>query len=296
LKALSEPATPKAFIAPPTCCNFLSVTAASDDRTFVAAASHGRGTSFYELRLGRTGVPKPLVRLSFTIPGLVRPTGLALAPDGRHLAAITNRGRNWDAVSVIATATGATRTWNWRAPAPKFGLGPEFPSWSGDHAIDFVINQDKSGPELVRLSTSAPDRESAFRVHAIGFSQLATLAKWSPWRVDGMSVAADGRIAFAAVTGGRGISPSGAAVPVRATLVRMSATTGKPLQVLTRPWATPVGNSDYSCGVLWTDASGRHFLYVCGSTAGRVDDGRFAPIDHLQPAPHVPFSGSIFAW
>jgi hypothetical protein len=55
------------------------------------------------------------------------------------------------------------------------------------------------------------------------------------------------------------------------------------------------GNSEYSCGVIWTDASGRYVLFSCGFTSGRADDATFTPI-RVQPAPYVPFPDSVFAW
>lgn len=110
--------------------------------------------------------------------------------------------------------------------------------------------------------------------------------------MDGLTVTTDGRTAFAPLTGGGDWNNGDAP---RIALLRLSATTGRPLQVLARPWAVPEGNADYSCGVIWTDASGRHFLFTCGLATGRVDDGRFTHM-YLQPTPYVPFSDSVFAW
>jgi hypothetical protein len=78
-------------------------------------------------------------------------------------------------------------------------------------------------------------------------------------------------------------------------LLRLSATTGRTLQVVAKPWAVPEGNADYSCGVIWTDASGSHYLFTCGLRSGRVDNGTFTR-RYVQPTPYVPFSVSVFAW
>jgi hypothetical protein len=80
-------------------------------------------------------------------------------------------------------------------------------------------------------------------------------------------------------------------------LLRFSATTGRPLQVLFRPWAVPEGNEDFSCGIVWTDASSRHYVFTCGPPGAgvRVDDGRFTRTS-VQPTPDVPSSWAVFAW
>lgn len=161
------------------------------------------------------------------MPGYIQASSIALSPDGRELAAVVLGPHGPDGpyrISVIATSTGRMRTWTWRGPLPRYL------AWSGDHHVDFIATPQDGGSRLVRLSTSAPAQHSAFRVLVGQFSQFGSLARWSPWWVDGLTVTPDGRTAFAALDGGD--------VPHLA-LLRLSATTGRPLQVLARPWAGP---------------------------------------------------------
>ena len=285
VKSLSG-ATRVAVIAPPYCCDFQFVNAADDDRTFLAAATHGSSTRFYELRLRADGRPQPLIPLSLTVPGDVLPDSVTLTPDGRELAAVTTRGADGPyGISVVATATGRSQTWTWR------GTRPEYPAWSGDHGVDFIINS-LHGAQLVRLDTAASSRHSAFAVLASHVGRSGNLARWSPWRADGLMVTAGGGTAFVPLTGGGDWNGSGAP---RIALLRLSATTGAPLQVLAEPWAVPAGNNELNCGTVWADASGRHFAFTCGPISGRVDDGRFTRMV-VQPTPYVPFPDSVFAW
>ncbi|HEX7993421.1 MAG TPA: hypothetical protein VF506_05825, partial [Streptosporangiaceae bacterium] len=224
-----------AFLDPPSCCNFVFVNAADDDRTFlVSASAPGNETTFYELRLSQRGKPLPLIPLSMSVPGRVLQNHIALTPDGREIAVVTSRGRNGPyRISVVATSTGRMRTRTWR------GSLPEFLSWSGDNNIDFIASSNQKN-ELVRLNMSAPAETSAFRVLAAGFGRFGSLAKWSPWRMDGLTITADGRTAFVPITGGGDWSPGPAP---RIALLRLSATTGRTLQVVAKPWAVPEGNS-----------------------------------------------------
>jgi hypothetical protein len=288
IRSFSDTATAaNAFVDRPSCCNFVFVNAADDDRTFlVTASAPGNTTRFYELRLSQHGKPLPLIPLSLRVPSYVLPNSIALTPDGREIAVVTSRGRNGPyRISVIATSTGRMRTWPWRGP------WPEFPSWSGDNHIDFIASSDQTN-ELVRLNTSAPTETSAFRVLVTKFGQFGSLARWSPWWPNGLTITADGRTAFMPITSDE--ESKHFSIP-RIALVRLSATTGRTLQVLAKPWVVPEGNADYDCGVVWTDASGGHYLFTCGLRSGRVDNGYFTS-KYVQPTPYVPFSDSVFAW
>ena len=254
VRSLAQPASRVKVIAPPSCCSFQSVGAADDDRTFVAAASHSTGTRFYELRLSQTGQPEPLVPLSVSLPGYVRPDSVALSPDGRELAAVVLR-RNGPQVpyriSVIAMPTGRTRTWTWRGPPPQYL------AWSGDHHIDFIATPHDGGSRLVRLSTSAPARRTAFRVLV---SQFASLAPWSPWSADGPNRHARWPHRLRSARRRPPSSPRPAAA---------LGTTGRPLRVLVRPRAPGAG--------------------------ARVDNGWITRM-YRQPTPDVPSSWAVFAW
>jgi hypothetical protein len=128
----------------------VAVTAAADDRTFVLDEQPwaNRNTSanqsyeprtFYLFRLGASGRPGRLTRLSLSVPKGEMLTGLALSSDARELALAVQPGSGKDTqVMVYTLATGAVR------------------SWTGDGAIGFTSDDARS------LSWTAGGRTLAF--------------------------------------------------------------------------------------------------------------------------------------
>jgi len=286
------PTTTVGRISPPAGYDFVSVAAAGDDRTFVAEAISPTGTRFYELRLDGAGRPERLIRLTFTLSRWVPPDSLWLTSDGREIATLVVTKRR-SSIVVISTATGRTRTWSWTGPQPALL------AWSGDHTIDFVTSVLTGRGSAARwkstlrdLSTSTAGTSLASsRLLVSDFIHFQNLTRRSPWQVTDLTVSGDGSTAFAALTSGIGDG-------TRQVIVRMSATTGTPLAVLTPP-AIGWSHDGIYCDVLWTDASGRHLLVACGPHAGRIDDSRFTTVPglgSLGPTPYIPYVGSPFAW
>jgi hypothetical protein len=232
---------------------------------------------FYEVRLSAAGRPGPLIPLDLGLPRWVAPVSVALTPDGGLAAVLVGFGHRWRIV-VFSTVTGRTRVWAWHGPQPQY-LG-----WSGDHAIDFVVtNLTGRGPAWQQLNVSSLYRLSVrvqaprskvdpFKVLVTRLTPPGSLARYSPWRIDDLTISANGRTAFAAI---------GALTDHRQTLVqavlRLSAVTGKLSAVVIRPAvSSAVGNNGPPfCDVLWTDGSGSHLLAACGQTAGWINNGKF---------------------
>jgi hypothetical protein len=99
--------------------NFVGVTAAANDRTFVLAAQTGSASPFklYVLRLTLTGgkASTTLRKLALKLPAGWTPAGLALSPDGTELAVADapSAPRPVEVrVYVYDLATGVVRTWS----------------------------------------------------------------------------------------------------------------------------------------------------------------------------------------
>jgi hypothetical protein len=176
----------------------VAVTAAADDRTFVldeqpwatpntSANQSYEARTFYLFRLGASGRPGPLTRLSTTVPKGERLTGLALSPDGRKLALAVQPGSAMETqVMVFTLATGAVR------------------GWTGDGIIGFTSDDARS------LSWTADGRTLAFDwegngngLHA-GAWLLNLAARGSDLLADSrqvMSTVGTGWYAYAPLTG-----------------------------------------------------------------------------------------------
>lgn len=111
------------------------MSAADDDRTFVAAASYGTATSFYELRLSQSGKPEPLVRLSFSVPGYVQPDSVALSPDGHELAAAVLRPKGRHGRYVPSS-------WAVFAWSGSRRLGPDHPDQGPQPGLQLLVITD----------------------------------------------------------------------------------------------------------------------------------------------------------
>ena len=288
-------ATVPARIVPPAGQAFGSISAAGDDRTFLATAAGasivGRiaPVRFYEFRLNRAGKPGRLIPLKFRLPRGLLLGALTLSPDGSQIAA-ASRTPTGTGLVVIATATGRVREWTWHhRPAPS-AVG-----WSGDHAVDFAttapVGTTGLASSLYRLNTqpSGTNLTGARRLHRT-LIRFGGLTGRSPWAVTQLTITADGRTAFVALSSGSGDA-------THQVLVSINAITGKPLAVIDGPLVGWSHDGLY-CDLLWTDGSGRHLLVSC-RRFGRIDSGRFTTMRFLATSATAyfpPTLGAPFAW
>lgn len=259
---------------------FEQITGASDDRTFfltVQDCSAPARAWFYELRLSASGRPEPLIRI-----GLRKSVNegdiLALSPDGTHLASAPLSGglnANKSTIVVYDLTTGTKRTWSGAGRA----LGP---LWAGDHRLLFTLTWKGSTPApsgfgLEMLDTSAPGNRLADARHPRAFDD-----------------------------GGYGPLPAAANVmyaplyqghhrPLTHQFARYSELTGK-REFVYNP-SQPADHTYAFCDPVWTDASGRHALAVCGlpDQGLRIDGNRMRPVNlhfHLggSEPPSNPYS------
>jgi hypothetical protein len=251
---------------------FTGAAAAGDDHTFVLAAQkqpNAPATRFYELRLGPTGHPRPLVLLP--VPVIAYGNTFAVSADGSKLAIATATART-AAVEVVSLATGAVRLWK-----AASGHATDL-SWAGDRFLGFQWWDGSRSPRVARarsgvrlLDTAAPGKRllaSHLIIHQAADTRLGDFTGLaSPL------ISADGSTLFATMLWGGPSNP-------RAEVVEFSAHTGQALTVA----APAEGESGMGswCGVLWTDPSGTHATAACAEQ-GQIDNGHFTTTNLHAP-------------
>jgi len=244
------------------------IAAAGDDRTFVLAAQHapnGPGATFYELRLGPTGRPKPLTVLP--VPHMAYAGFFAVSADGSKLAIATGKAGHGQ-IEVISLATGAVRVWGSSDHGDVTSL-----SWAGDLLLAFGWSDASHQAQAARqrsglrlLDTAAPggDLMSSSRVI---ISQSASTGFANPL------ITADGSKVFATVVSGGPPNPT-------AEVVEFSVGTGQAVGAV-MPSQGESGTGRW-CGALWADPSGEHLIAACG-IQGRIDNGHFTQMNLHVP-------------
>jgi hypothetical protein len=254
------------------------VTAASDDRTFVLAdQSQALVTRFYLLHLGANGKPGRLAQLD--VPPLhgSQIYGMALTADASKLAVAWQKNPTGPVsghISVTTLATGATRTWT-SADGSALAV-----SWAGDRTVAFdwqdTKRQARSG---VRLLDTAAHGANLLATRLLIPASTRTATLGSP---GDPLITQDGSTVFATMAAG-----------TKTAIVSFSADSGR-LQTVLTPAA---GQSQWYCGILWTDPHGRHLLTQCGTTQASIEGNRYTQIHlhQLIPASPVGFANT-FAW
>jgi hypothetical protein len=274
-KVLARVATPIAR------SDFEWVAAASDNRTFVLAdQSQALVIRFYLLRLAASGKPDRLTRLDVSPLHGSQIYGMAVTSDASKIAVAWQNnpiGPVSSHISVTTLATGATRTWT----SAQGSAGTV--SWAGDRTLAFdwqdIDHQARSGLRLLDTA-AAGTNPLASRLIIPASIRTATLS--SPGNP---LITQDGSTLFAAMASG--------ASGTKTALVSFSVRTGKLQAVLT----TPSGQSQWYCGILWTDPHGRHLLIQCGTAQASIEGNRYSRIHlpRLIPASLIGFANT-FAW
>jgi hypothetical protein len=235
--------------------------AAADDRTFVLAVSSGaQRDQFYLLRLGHNGEPRKPTLLRVTLPAETQIYGMALTADGTKLAIAWQNppvGPELMRLEVFSLVTGATRTWS------SAEGGAVNVSWDGDHLLAFdwqdIVGQAHSGVRL--LDTSAPGTNPlASRLlipYSTGYAGLGLPSN--------PVVTPNGRAIFILMGAPGGLS---------AAIVKFSASTGKPLAVITKPESM---NGTQHCGILEADRTGQ-VIAQCGTIQVSIDGNKVTRI------------------
>ena len=258
------------------------VAAAADDRTFVLAdQSQGLVYRFYLLHLAANGKPGRLTLLS--VPPLhgSQIYGMALTADASKLAVAWRNNPTSPLrshISVTTLATGATRTWT-SAQGIALTL-----SWAGDRTLAFdwvdTAREGRSGVRVLDTAAAGSNPLSSRLVIPV------TTRKGPLWGPGNPLITPDGSTLFVTMTNGL----SG----TETVLVSFSARTGTLKAVLT---PTAASQSQWYCGILWTDSRGKHVLFQCGTVQASIDAGRYTRIHlpRLIPAPQVGWA-NVFAW
>lgn len=293
-----------ARITPPWPYTFTSVTGAADDRTFVL---YGTGPTAGDTVLYGTyrqrlfllhinpATSKPSARAQLTeLPRADIPGGqgrqllaMALAPDGRSLAAILSRpvaGGSYSQgeLTVINLTSGTERTWTRNVcdhgECSEEGIGDGFPlirypsrpqlSWMSD-SRHLLFIEGQTGSQVRLLDVDAPGTDLMADSHALPVRTRVRL--WND-----AVITPDGKTVF--------IEYSSGAATVMMNLLRFSAATGTPTIVNQRPsftagHTTGAGPDD----VLWTNYNGSKII-VLGGQPGPKTGGPFTLVPAGQTA------------
>ena len=274
-----------ASVPPPTgSTGFIGVAAADDDHTFVLAAqSRTSAVGFYELRLGPTGQPRPVVPLP--VPALAYGGAFAVSADGSKLAIATATAKS-AGIEVVSLASGGVRAWD----APS-GHVTDL-SWSGSRSLAFLWWDGSRFPRAARarsgvrlLDTAAAGRNLLASRRVIDQSAHTRLGTFTG--VAYPLISGDGSKVFATMLWGGPANPM-------AEVVEFSARTGQALKVVA-PAERESGMGSW-CGALWSNPSGTRATAVCRGE-GRIVGGRFTSRNLHAPAHEFSTPrGSFIAW
>ncbi|HEV2370945.1 MAG TPA: DUF4232 domain-containing protein [Streptosporangiaceae bacterium] len=281
---------------------FTGVAGAGDDAMFVLAAgqTHSR---FYQLVLGRGGLPQPAgyrqngpVLQPLPVPPVATPhTPFAVSDDGSELAlALPQPGGNAE-VTVVDLVSGSMRTWRSPGPGSVTGLSWSDPgsspavTWTARNQLAFVWTASTPGRAAASQSGLRMLALAGPRGDLLGVSRLLIPATVRVGALRGLSdplVSSGGTVVFVTMTS----HVSGAR---RAAVVEFDAHSGRALRMVT----PTVGGSGVGtwCGALWANPTGSYALAACG-VQGQVSDGRFTRVDLHFPAASAAAGLGYFGW
>jgi hypothetical protein len=263
--------------------DFEWVAAAPDDRTFVLAdQSQALVYRFYLLHVAANGKPGRLALLK--VPPLhgSQIYGMALTADASKLAVAWQNnptGPVRSRISVTTLASGATHTWT-SVQGSALAV-----SWAGDRMLAFdwqdITRQARSGVRLLDTAAAGTNPLSSRLLIPASYRTATLSAPGNPL------ITQDGSTLFVTMAAGTG--------GTKTVVVSFSVRTGRLAAVLT-PVAPP-SQSQWYCGILWTDPRARHVLAQCGTAQVSVENGRSTRIHlhQLIPASPVGWSNN-FAW
>ena len=300
VRATSTGAVIASIRAPRPYADFVGVTGAADDRSFVLLATGTPGSAtpdrFYLLRIdpaarlaaSRTQLTPLGVRLPRGSTGLV---GMALSPDGRSLAIVAFFGpATANRLVIYDLATGASHSWADRGCQDNCISGQGVVanelnsiSWTADgRQLGFVeLTGVARLPQFRLLSVNAPGGNALADSRPVnlraapgalqGMAPHDTL--WPSWLItpNGRSIIVDAQTPV-------GGSDQSSAPTRPAQLLRYSARTGALQAVVGIPPATAgLGLAQ----VMWSSPDGSTILTIGfrdSHSAGLLHDGRYTPI------------------
>jgi hypothetical protein len=252
--------------APTTACGAktYTITAAANDRDFVAGCDTRESTLFYRLQITSSGQVAKITPLAVPSPNSVL-IAMALTADGSKLAISFGGpgGGRQGVLEVVTLATGAVRTW--------IG-GPSSMSWADNgHELGFFSGQLLGGLHV--LDVNAPGTSLAkvrlILPRKVG-SDFVQTAMLSP----------DGTTAIAVVSYQLPMNVHLTPDSAIGGIVQISVKTGKPLRTLLvqHPAGHQAGGLYLTdCQTGSVDATGNHVLLSCNQF-GRLDRSRFTAL------------------
>jgi hypothetical protein len=263
--------------------DFEWVAAAADDRTFVLAdQTQSLVYRFYLLHVTASGKPGRLALLEAPPLRGSQIYGMALTADASKLAVAWQNnpiGPVSSHISVTTLSSGATRSWT-----SAQGSALEV-SWAGDRMLAFdwqdTARQARSGVRLLDTAAAGTNPLSSRLLIPASFHTATLDAPGNPL------ITQDGSTLFVTMATGAGGTET--------VVARFSARTGRLEAVLTP--AAPPSQSQWYCGILWTDSRAKLVLAQCGTAQVSIANGHSTRIHlrHLIPASAVGWSNT-FAW
>ncbi|HEY0932811.1 MAG TPA: hypothetical protein VGD91_03625 [Trebonia sp.] len=259
-KALTAVTLPPVGATPGT--SAVGVSAAGDDRTFVAGRRSDAGGITYFLVHITPGAKKAATVRQLPIPQLAVgvPGGFAVSPNGKELAALSVRG-NGTTLRIYSVQSGATlRTWvagSWRSTYSLYQEGVNV-SWTAD-------NRQVAFSNVVVVTAGENSAPSSLQERVVGATvpsgNLATASKIvlaAPGSCMSLLLTPDGgTVVCGTVANYPSASSSAGCGTNPPVFIAYSAATGKRLRVLYQYPGTCYSTRNI---VLWADDSARHVL------------------------------------
>jgi hypothetical protein len=154
-------------------------------------------------------------------------------------------------------------------------------SWAGDRtlAVYWEDNDRQARSGLRLLDTAGGTNLLASRLILPASTRTATLSF-----LGNPLITQDGSTVLATMTPG-----------AKTVIVSFSARTGKLQAVLTPP--ASAGQSQWYCGILWTDSHGRYLITQCATTQDSIEGTHTTRIHLPQLIPASPIGpANTFAW
>jgi hypothetical protein len=260
----------------------VAVTAAGDDRTFVLAEQRQdrKAVTFYQVRLGSSGLPSAPTRLPMSVADGKAMTGLALSPDGTKLAIAVAPGGGVQQVRLYPIHGGAGRTWS----ATGGTIGEHFATWSlswpaSQRTLAFNWSAgETTSVRLLNLGTAGGGLLAASRP-AVTLAKTAGMGQ-TLYQCAVMSITPDGSAIVCPSSTITDIAKNGT-MTYSTGFPEFSVTTGRLIRI-TGHWPRK-HNDPFVYDVLWSGASGRVLIGMIHSAGrdwvGVISGNRFTPLN-----------------
>lgn len=268
------------WAASPGSGQFVAVTAAPDDRLFIAARQGANGQpGFGEVRVHMTATGAaaaslvPVLQHS-AVPDGAQVTSMALNAAGTRLALafdVPGGALGGHSSLQVYDLTTGSLIGSWPGPAAGLSL-PQFVGGGNDLTVSWPAPGSVTAGGHFQLQQRILATTVPFRAG----SSLAADSRRYEIRGGSGTLSEDGSVLMSTLDGRVAVNPgdSGAG----AQLLLLSTATGRVITNITLGPASAAASSKYFCGVLWASASARHLLAQCGTRQFAITDGKVTQV------------------